>query len=205
MAIEIVDFPIENGGSFHSSVIVNVYQRVYWNIWCFYMLRRVSQLWSNIVTNCGCGLYCNLPYEPQTLHHIILSQSSHMVCLKPRVPQNHPLSPQAKQGLYWLFFYWNPNLKDSPCEQRVTRAIHCDVFTAQNARVARLIQYRGPCIARCSGTAVSKQPPKWGFDVIWSTNRVNTNTHIQYIYDFLYMCIYIYIVYTVYILYNIYT
>ena len=103
---------------------------------------------------------------PQSLHHIIPSQSSHIVCLKPRVPQNHPLSPQAKRGLYWLFFYWNPNLKDSPCEQRVTRAIHCDVFTAQNARVARLIQYRGPCIARCSGAAVSKQPPKWGFDVI---------------------------------------
>ena len=77
-----------------------------------------------------------------------------------------------RQNEDYIVFYWNPNLKDSPCEQRVTRAIHCDVFTAQNARVARLIQYRGPCIARCSGTAVSKQPPKWGFDVIWPTNRV---------------------------------
>ena len=28
MAIEIVDFPIKNGGSFHSETMLNIYQRV---------------------------------------------------------------------------------------------------------------------------------------------------------------------------------
>ena len=37
MIIEIVDFPMKNGGSFHS--YVTVYQRVYHNLWvCLKML-----------------------------------------------------------------------------------------------------------------------------------------------------------------------
>jgi hypothetical protein len=191
MAIEIVDFPIENGGSFHSSVIVNVYQRVYWNIWCFYMLRRVSQLWSNIVTNCGCGLYCNLPYEPQTLHHIILSQSSHMVCLKPRVPQNHPLSPQAKQGLYWLFFIGTPIWR-TPHVNRESPGQFTAMFSLRKMRVLHVSSnIEAPALRDVQ--AQPFQSNHQSGDLMWYDQQTEwIQTHIFNTYMISCICVYIY-------------